>query len=302
MTFTELKYMVSLAQHSHFGRAAKACFVSQPTLSVAITKLEKKLNVHVFERGHHTVRLTDIGKIIVAQAKRTLEEADKIMDLGNEGKCQLKTPLRLGAIYSVGPHLYPLLIPNLQTKAPHMQLIIQEDYTEHLLDKLKQGELDVIFIGKPTPEAGLVFQTLYTEPLWCLLPSTHRLSQEKAIAPKELSQENIILPGEKHCLRDMIIQILPKGFEHTSNQVNIAGTSLSTIKGMVECGIGLTVLPSSALATKLQKSVVVKPFKGTTATREIALVWRTSFPRTKAIDVVIQTLKDCRLHGVCFTG
>lgn len=300
MTLTELKYIVALAHFCHFGKAAEACHVSQPTLSVAINKLEGKLGIHLFERHHHEVRLTDIARPIVAQAKRTLEEAEKIEDIASEGKSHLSYPLRIGAIYSVGPHLYPLLIPKLHELAPGMPIVIQEDYTENLKAKLQQGDLDVVFIALPFQDTGLLTRKVYTEPFICLLPNNHHLAKHKMIAPEQLKAENVILPGPQHCLRAQVLDVCPKCYDHKAPDITVEGTSLVTIKHMVASGIGMTILPSSAAEVKtLDKCLTVRRFKGTTPSRDVAIAWRASFPRTKAIDALIKALHLCELEGVC---
>lgn len=300
MTLTELKYVVALAQFCHFGKAAEHCHVSQPTLSVAINKVEGRLGIHLFERHPQKVTVTDMGLVIVAQAKRALEEADKITDIVQEGKSHLTTPLRIGAIYSVGPHLYPLLIPQLRALAPTMPLVIQEDYTHNLKRKLQQGELDVVFIALPFSDTGLVTKKVYTEPFVCLMASDHPLAKEKAISPEQLQKEHVILPGIQHCLRDQIVQICPECYGEPVSGVKVEGTSLITIKHMVSSGINMTILPSSAIEAKtLDKCLAVRPIKGVTPARDVAIAWRSSFPRTKAIDVLIKSLHACELEGVC---
>jgi LysR family hydrogen peroxide-inducible transcriptional activator len=164
MTLTELRYIVAVARELHFGRAASACFVSQPTLSVAIKKLEDELGVAIFERHKHDVTVTPVGKKIIEQAQLVLEQARTIKLLADEGKNPLKGNLRLGIIYTIGPYLLPRLIPLLHRAAPELTLIIDEDFTANLADKLKQGDVDMVIVSTPFDIQGIATQVLYKEP------------------------------------------------------------------------------------------------------------------------------------------
>jgi LysR family hydrogen peroxide-inducible transcriptional activator len=181
MTLTELRYIVAVARERHFGRAAKACFVSQPTLSIAIKKLEDELGVQIFERLAGEVTLTPVGKQVAEQAQRTLEAAENVRQVARQGKDQLAGPLKIGAIHTIGPYLYPELIPLLRKRAPEMPLVVEENYTAVLAEKLKRGELDVIIIALPFQEQGIVTLPIYTEPFVVLMPSAHPLTQRKTV-------------------------------------------------------------------------------------------------------------------------
>src|SRR4030095_13747354 len=184
MTLTELKYIVAVARERHFGRAADACFVSQPTLSVAIKKLEDELGMPLFERRSNDVTLTDAGERIVAQAQRVLDEAARIKEIAKSGKDPLSGPLRLGVIYTIGPYLLPSLVRQLLKDAPQMPLLLTENYTVKLVDLLKNGEIDVAIMALPLPEAGLVLQPVYDEPFVIAVPRLHPWSTRKG-APSE---------------------------------------------------------------------------------------------------------------------
>lgn len=301
MTLTELRYIITLAQEKHFGKAAKICHVSQPTLSVAIHKVESELGITIFERDHNQVRITSLGQKIVAQAQCTLDAAQEIKDIAEGGKSQLTTPFKIGAIFTVGPYLFPNLIPKIKKLAPHMPLIIQEDYTANLRVQLQQGKLDAIFISLPFSEKGVVTQSLYDEPFVLLLGKEHPLAKQSGIKVADLANEEILLLGEGHCLRDQILQACPHCFAKRGTlEETLEGTSLETLRHMVASGMGITILPSSA--TQIQyygSSLVTRPFIGKIPQRRIALAWRMSFTRTKAIDVLIQALKATKLQGVC---
>ena len=304
MTLTELRYIVAVAREHHFGRAAKACFVSQPTLSVAIKKLESELGVAIFERGSNEVSLSPIGERIVQQAQQTLEAADNIKQLALHGKDQLSGPLRIGTIYTIGPYLYPELIPLLREIAPEMPLVVEENYTAVLTEKLKRGELDVIIIVLPFDEQGIVTQPLYEEPFVVLLPSSHPLTSHKTISSELLEDENVLLLGKGHCFRDQVLSACPAcvskseligGLPHT-----IEGSSLETIRHMVVSGLGITVLPCTAAGAHSysQRLLAIRRFKNPAPTRTAALAWRVSFPRPKAIDAIKKAVHDCNLSCV----
>ncbi len=299
MTLTELRYIVALAKERHFGKAAKTCFVSQPTLSVAINKLEANLGISIFERSHSDVHLTDVGKQIIAQAQSVLIEAKKIEEIVAANKSQLTTPLKIGAIYTVAPYLLPLLVPKLKQLAPDMPLIIQEDFTTNLQDKLQQGELDAIFIALPFSVKGIVSKALYREPFVVLMRKDHPLSHVDAISKQDLAKEDILLLGEGHCFRDNVIMACPSCYQPNNPQQTIAGTSLETLRHMVVSGMGITILPSSA--TQIQHYadyVCTKSFTDKTPSRDVALAWRVSYPRNKAIDVLTQAITECNLESV----
>jgi LysR family hydrogen peroxide-inducible transcriptional activator len=300
MTLTELRYIVALAQTKHFGKAAKICHVSQPTLSVAVSKLESTLGVILFERHHNDIRITEIGEKIVAQAQRALEEVLLIREIATQNKSQLNAPLKIGGIYTVAPYLFPKLIPKIKNHAPHMPLIIQEDFTANLRKKLQHGELDAIFITLPFTEAGVVKKALYSESLVVLMRKDHRLAVKKTITDADLKQENILLLGEGNCFRDQVIKVCRGCYKPGRDQQAIEGTSLETLRHMVVSGLGITILPSTATEIKYYDNILcVKPFKRKIPQRTIALAWRVSFPRTKAIDVIIDSIVDCNLNGIC---
>lgn len=300
MTLTELRYVITLAKEKHFGRAANFCHVSQPSLSIAISKLESQLGVIIFERSKNELRVTDIGKKIIEQAQRTLEEADKIPALIEAGKHELDSPLKMGAIHTVAPYLFPKLIPKLIKLAPKMQLILQEDFTKNLIEKLHQGELDVVLMALPFKMAGLVAKELYTEPFVVLMPNTHALSQQTSVTLKDLAKEKILLLEKGHCFRDEIIHVCPHCYNDSEHAQTMEAASLETLRHMVLSGLGITILPSSATQIKYyDRALCVKPFKEKTPKRTIALSWRCSFPRAKAINAVIEAVSQCELQGIC---
>ncbi|MCK4834094.1 MAG: hydrogen peroxide-inducible genes activator [Gammaproteobacteria bacterium] len=307
MTLTELRYIVAVAREHHFGRAARACYVSQPTLSVAIKKLEDELGVAIFERGSSEVTLTPLGERIVQQAQQTLESAENIRQMALHGKNQLAGPIRIGAIYTIGPYLYPELIPLLHSAAPEMPLMIEENYTAVLTEKLKRGELDVIVIALPYEEKGIVTQPLYEEPFVVLLPASHPLTSRKTISSKSLEEENVLLLGQGHCFRDQVLETCPACIPKPGLEGDLAhtveGSSLETIRHMVVSGLGITVLPCTAAGAHSysQRLLSIRRFANPAPTRTVALAWRASFPRPKVIDVINKAARDCNLSCVKFS-
>jgi len=304
MTLTELRYIVAVARERHFGHAAKACYVSQPTLSVAIRKLEDELGVQIFERLAGEVALTPVGKLIAEQAQRTLEAAENVRQVARQGKDQLAGPLRIGAIHTVGPYLFPELIPLLSKRAPDMPLVVEENYTSVLAGKLKRGELDVIIIALPFQEQGIVTLPIYTEPFVVLMPSSHPLTQRKTIKSEQLRDETVLLLGAGHCFRDQVLEACPEclprpGLEGHLQQT-IEGSSLETIRHMVVSGLGITVLPCTAAGADRysQRLLAIRRFAPPIPTRSVALAWRVSFSRPSVIDVIRDTVASCNLSCV----
>ncbi|SPJ32360.1 hydrogen peroxide-inducible genes activator [Kushneria phyllosphaerae] len=298
MTLTELRYIVTLAQERHFGRAAERCFVSQPTLSVAVKKLEEELGVALFERSKSTVQVTPLGERIVEQASRVLEQASAIKELANEGKDQLSSPLRVGAIHTIGPYLFPHLIPTLSEEAPQMPLYIEENLTGELRRKLRSGELDVIIVALPFAEPDVLTKSLYEEPFEVLLPAGHAWLSRKEIDRDVLYDEKMLMLGEGHCFRDQVLEACPTIKDHVhqpGNTLIAEGGSLETIRHMVASGLGITVVPQSATGSVHYASGLLetRPFKDPAPYRTVALAWRASFPRPKAIDAITRAIKAC---------
>jgi LysR family hydrogen peroxide-inducible transcriptional activator len=304
MTLNELRYIVAVARERHFGRAAEASYVSQPTLSVAVKKLEDELGVGLFERGQGEVSLTPAGGPIIAQAQRVLEEADVLRQLASQSRDQLVGPLRIGAIYTIGPYLFPYLIPRFTQFTQQMPLVIRENFTAVLGEQLKRGELDVIVISLPFDEPGIQTRDLYDESFSVLLPVGHRLTHEAAITPLQLKEENVLLLGEGHCFRDQVLKSCPEclqlGRTQGNLQRNLEGCSLETIRCMVASGVGVTILPDTAVNHHALPGdlLVSRPLSGTAPNRRVALAWRRSFPRPQAVDLLWKSIRDCSIGGV----
>jgi len=301
VTLTELRYIVAVAREKHFGRAASACFVSQPTLSVAIKKLEEELGVLLFERGPGEVTVTPTGRSIVEQAQRVLEESARIKEIAQAGRDPLAGPLRVGAIYTIGPYLFPKLVPIVRRTAPGMQLIIHENYTHVLGGMLKQGEVDAIIVALPFTEPGVETLPLYDEPFMVAMPQGHALEKRKSVSADELARESLLLLGTGHCFRDQVLDLCAQVHRTGSSmQRALEGGSLETIRRMVAGGVGITVLPSTSVgpgegATSL---IRVRPFSKPVPTRRVALAWRKSFPRPQAIAALRDAILACDLAQI----
>jgi len=298
MTLTELRYVVALFESGHFRKAAEHCNVSQPTLSIAIKKLEDELGISLFERSRHGVRGTPIGERFVEQAKTVLQETRNLSALAELGKDPLGTVLSIGAIYTVGPYLFPRLVAQLQEIAAGMPLFVEENYTAVLRQKLRSGELDVIFIALPFTEPDVLTRPIYEEPFVVLLPADHPLCKEKLIDPSSLAKHRVLLLGEGHCFRDQVLEACPGlgeaiSADYSRGKAMLEGSSLETIKHMVASGLGITVLPESAaqMMQYSERSLVVRPFAEPAPTRTVALAWRASFPRHQVIDILTDALK-----------
>jgi LysR family hydrogen peroxide-inducible transcriptional activator len=302
MTLTELRYLVAVARERHFGKAAEACFVSQPTLSVAIKKLEEELDVKLFERGSNEVTVTPLGLEIVHQAHLVLEQAAGIKELARHGKNPLSGPLRLGVIYTIAPYLLPDLVRQSIDHVPQMPLILQENFTVKLLEMLRASEIDAAVLAEPFPDAGLATAALYDEPFQIAVPKKHPLARRKRISAEELKNETMLLLGTGHCFRDHVLEVCPEyaGFSSNADGIrkSFEGSSLETIKYMVAAGMGVTVVPQLSVPAEPERHVTYIRFADPVPTRRIVLAWRRSFTRYEAIAAVRNAIYACPLNGV----
>ncbi len=304
MTLTELKYIVAVAREKHFGRAAEACFVAQPTLSVAIKKLEDELGVAIFERGGSEISVTPIGEQIVAQAEHVLEQTAYIKNIAKQNKDPLVGPLRVGVIYTIAPYLLPQLVPLLINTVPQMPLVLQENFTVKLIELLRAGELDAAIMALPFNEQGLMVQPLYDEPFMIALPRHHQWAARTSISSEELKTETMLLLGAGHCFRDQVLEVCPEMSRFSTAGGGIArtfeGSSLETIRHMVASGIGITVLPKASVPAAPEAAGMLRyvPFDDPAPARRVVIAWRKSFTRGGAIEAVRQAVLSCALQGV----
>ena len=302
MTLTELRYIVAVAREKHFGRAAEACFVSQPTLSVAIKKLEEELDVKLFERGANEVSATHLGEAIVRQAQTVIEQAAAIKEIAKRGKDPLAGPLTLGIIYTIGPYLLPELVRHTIETNPQMPLMLQENFTVKLLEMLRTGDLDCAILAEPFPDSGLAVAPLYDEPFMIAVPKTHPLAKRNSVSAEELKQETMLLLGTGHCFRDHVLEVCPEYARFASDAEGIRksfeGSSLETIKYMVASGMGITVVPQLSVPEEPQSHIAYVKFAPPVPTRRVVLAWRRSFTRYEAIAALRNAVYACALDGV----
>lgn len=297
MTLTELRYIVAVADNHHFGRAAESCFVSQPTLSVAIKKLEDELGLTLFERLKKNIRVTPAGKQIIERARQILNQTTELKKLAQSMNDPLGLPLNFGAIYTIAPYILPYLIPELHQLAPNMPLVIEENITAQLAKKLQQGELDAILVALPFNEPGLEVSELYREPFRVVLPSSHPLLENDELTAEDLTDQNLLLLGAGHCFRDQVLEFCGPCLQHpdtdSSLQQTVEGTSLETIRHMVATGMGITVLPCSAAGADRysQRLLSIRRFTRPEPFRTVALAWRSGFTRPEAISALKAALQ-----------
>ncbi|WP_123632070.1 LysR substrate-binding domain-containing protein [Salinisphaera orenii] len=300
MTLTELRYLIALDKERHFGRAARRAFVSQPTLSVAVKKLESELGVTVFERSRGEARVTPIGRRIIEQAYRVLGEVSSLEAVAEQGRDELKGPLRLGVIYTVGPYLLPHLIPRLREATPDMPLVIEENFTGTLTQQLRNNELDAVIVAMPYDVPGLSTWALYDESFVVVMPQNHPWTARDEIDANDLAGEDLLLLGPGHCFRDQVLDICAECRDAERDRQTQAGSSLETIRHMVASGLGITVLPRSSIPGLSEESRLLetRPFAGESPTRRIAVAWRKSFPRPRAITALREAVMRCEPGGV----
>ena len=302
MTLTELKYIVAVARERHFGKAAEACYVSQPTLSVAIKKLEDELELKLFERSAGEVTVTPLGEQIVQQAQTVLDQAATIKELAKRGKDPLAGPLMLGVIYTIGPYLLPDLVRQNIHRTPQMPLLLQENFTARLLEQLRAGEIDCAIMAEPFPDTGLALAPLYDEPFMAAVPANHPMALLESVSAEELKRETMQLLGTGHCFRDHVLEVCPEYARFSSDAEGIRksfeGSSLETIKYMVASGIGLTVVPQLSVPKDPDRHVVYVPFAAPVPKRRVVLAWRRTFTRYEAIAALRNAIYACELRGV----
>ena len=295
MTLNELKFIVALAKARNFRKAAEACFVSQPALSLGVKKLEDELGVLLFERNRNDVTMTAIGERVIEQATRAIEEANRVKEIAKQGNNQLAGALRLGVIYSVGPYLLPEIIPILRKTAQEMPLIVEENITSNLETQLRNGVIDVAIVALPFDIPGIKTMPLYEEEFVVVVPSAHEWASRTSIDASELANEKILLLNSGHCFSNQVLQACPKLSE--KGEV-LQGNSLDTIRNMVASNLGLTVLPASATISRYENPLIkVIPFKKPIPTRKIALAWRKSFGREQAIEVLGEAIRQLEMFA-----
>jgi LysR family hydrogen peroxide-inducible transcriptional activator len=285
MTLTELRYIVAVARERHFGRAAERSFVSQPSLSAAVKNLEDELGVQVFERGKGEVLITPIGEEIVAQARRVLDEAERVKTIARHGRNPLDGPLRLGVIHTIAPYLLPALVAALARSAPKMPLDIEENMTASLDGMLQGGLIDAAIVALPFAAPRVDVLPLYNEAFRVIVPAKHAWARRRAIRADELAGENLLLLNVGHCFRDHVLDAC-REFARPPTPGK-QGNSLETIRNMVMSGIGVSVLPATALTARYANPLVrAIDFAPPAPGRRVVIATRQGFPRPAAIAAV----------------
>ena len=294
MTLNELRYVVAVAQTQHFSKAAEACHVSQPSLSIAVRKLEEELGITIFQRGKRQVEVTPEGESVVQQAQKVIEEAEKLSYLKSVQKSPLEGILKIGAIFTIGPYLYPSLIPYMREKYPEMPLHIDEDYTENLRKKLLTAEIDIAVLALPFSDPAIETLEVYDEDFMPLFYEGHPFTEMSEIKVEDIPNKDLLMLGKGNCFRDQVIAACPNCYSPSANADNwVVGSSLETIRHMVAMKLGITVMPVTALAKQTDyPGLDSRPFADPAPKRRIILAWRSSFPRKEAVKVVADSLQN----------
>ena len=289
MTLQDFRYLVALVDHGHFGRAAEACHVSQPTLSTQIKKLEEKLGVTLFERTNKSVHVTAAGEQVVARARQILLDVEAIINVGRHVSGPLSGPFKLGVIPTLGPYLLPWLVPALRTDYPALRLAIREDLTAHLLERLSSHRLDAALVALPVSDDRAESLPLFDEPFWFAEPKSREPANVEVMTEADLRGKKLLLLTEGHCLRDQALAIC--GTTDRDAEGDFRATSLETIRQMVATGLGSTLLPAMACGDFRGGAVTARPLEGGVG-RRVGLIWRRNYPRVSDLHLLAQTLRN----------
>lgn len=290
MTLNELRYLVALATEGHFGRAARACHVSQPSLSIAITKIEGELGLKLFERRKRAVRPTQAGVQVVEQARIAIREAEKVQLVACALQDPLHGPIRLGIIPTVAPYILPQIVRELSRTAPRMPLIVEENLTASLAGMLHDNEIDIAMVALPFVSSETTLCPLYDESFVVIAPPSHPWAGLASISPDDINPTELLLLKAGNCFRDQVVNTCPQ--ISMPESLRHPGRSLETLRSMVASGLGLSVLPESAIQGSYHFDAIrVIPFSNPRPSRRIALAWRTGFPRLPAVDKICQAVR-----------
>ncbi|MCP4992943.1 MAG: LysR family transcriptional regulator [Gammaproteobacteria bacterium] len=294
MNLRDLKYIITVAETRHFGKAADRCFVSQPTLSGQIKKLEEELGVTIFERTKRSVELTPIGEEIVDHARRMMEQADAIEQLARAHHDPISGPLRVGIIPTLSPYLIPLIVVPLKSRYPQLKLVLIEEITERLLQRLRNHEIDVALIATAEDEPDLDTMPLFDEPFWLAHSRNHPLYTKEEITHKDLEQINLLLLSDGHCLAQQVMDICSFADRPQQGELgDLQASSLETLLQLVGAGLGCTLVP--ALATRCSwmtgSGVIARKLDLPDTYRRISLAYRHSFPRRQALEVFADVIR-----------
>jgi len=295
MNLRDLKYIIAVAETRHFGKAAARCFVSQPTLSGQIRKLEEELGVTLFERSNRSVQITAVGEEILGHARQIMEQAEAIQQVSQRHQDPLAGPLRIGAIPTLSPYLMPLILAPLKKRHPQMQLVLSEEMTETLLQRLHRHEIDAALLATPTGSAELETLPLFDEPFWVAYPRNHPFYTRETITQADLDSENLLLLSEGHCLADQAMAVCHlQQRQAEGDMADLRAASLETLIQLVGAGYGITLIPALAMRSSWisGSGVVAQPLASGGASRRVALVYRHSFPRRAALQALTTVILD----------
>ena len=293
MNLRDLRYIAALADAGHFGRAAEACHVSQPTLSGQILKLEEELGLPIFERSGRAIRPTAAGAEILGHARRVIAAADEIVAIGKASRDPLTGPLHLGVIPTLCPYLMPFVFPRLADELPAMPLVLHEDLTERLVEGVAAGTLDAAIIATEPPSHGFVSEPLFEEAFFLALPTNHALTKKKTIETADIDLNALLLLTDGHCLRDQALAICGAANLASNVAADMRAASLETLMQMAAAGYGMTLLPALALAQQkpLPKNLVIRPRKDSTMRRQVRMISRQKYPRSAALETLGRLVK-----------
>ena len=288
----DLRYLVAVADTRHFGRAAEKCFVSQPTLSAQLKKLEDYLGVQLIERQPKNVSLTEAGEQIVSRARRMLEASEEVVTLARAHRDPLAGRLRVALLPTIGPYLLPRVSQPIRKGLPRLELRLYEYQTEQILERLESGEIDLGILALPIAGDGFETRELFTEPFVVAMPDQHRLSKRDSVKLDELNGETLLLLEDGHCLRDQALEVCSRVDLHEKQ--DFRATSLETLRQMVATGAGVTLLPELASrgAYGNAKGVTIRPFTRPAPSRLVGAVWRKTSARRVAIDAMCKIIHD----------
>ena len=289
MNLRDLRYLVAVAEHRHFGRAAAACFVSQPTLSTQLKKLEQTLGVTLIERTNRQVMLTPVGESIVAQAQRVLGEVNRLVGFAEEHRDPLGGEFRLGIIPTVAPYLLPRILGPVREALPNLIIQLTEAQTAVITRMLRGGELDAVILALPFGEDNTVEAELYREPFYLAVSDRHEKAGRKSVSVADLDREQVLLLEDGHCLRDQALEVCNS--HNAVENTNFRATSLETLRQMVAANVGTTLMPALAVTTEAAGVSYIPFAEPDPPCRTIGIAWRTSSPRIALLDQMTQTLR-----------
>ncbi len=290
MNLKDLKYLVALADTGHFGKAAERSFVSQPTLSAQLKKLEDYLGVKLVERQPKNVQLTEVGRQVVVRARRMLEEGEEILALARNHSDPFAGRLKVALIPTIGPYLLPRVMQGIRKALPRLGLMLYEYQTEPLLKRLREGEIDVGIIALPAAQEGLESHALYEEAFTLAVPKSHPLATAPSVRIEDLAGQTLLLLEDGHCLRDQALEVCSRVEVRESE--DFRATSLETLRQMVVAGLGITLLPQLAVASPFaaQRGMTIREFGRAAPTRTVGAVWRKSSTRGEVIAALCEAL------------